>query len=65
VNLRVLRGEKRRKMETIELMLDSEQIKKLKELTVAAGEPEENWQTMAQILLNGAINDTNEEDVRQ
>jgi predicted RNA-binding Zn-ribbon protein involved in translation (DUF1610 family) len=42
-------------MNTIELLLDDEQIRKLKELTIAAGEPKNNWQAMAQVLLNGAI----------
>ena len=42
-------------METIELKLTEEQVKKLKNLTIAAGEPVENWQSMTQRLLDEII----------
>ena len=42
-------------METIELLIGQEQKDVLKKLCVESGESEENYISMAQILLNEAV----------
>lgn len=42
-------------METIELIIDKPQKEKLQQLCINAGESEESYIAMAQILLNEAI----------